>query len=191
MGRGERVGGNPPPGSANVAANESAPRFTRLGGRDQIFGGWHEIRPIKRCLCEPCSYHSILHGTPQSVLHPKLWFLATSPKFADSEGGGRLWGGPVQAGESSTTVGMPTHSNPLVAAALRRRSPVQMEQRDELLGQDARVHEPLRHQHVLTDQRKVRDDHGHRPEQSLEILRELRAAQISCHKSGFGAWDQG
>ena len=34
--------------------------------------------------CWLCSYHSILHGTPHSVLHPKLWFLATSPNFADS-----------------------------------------------------------------------------------------------------------
>ena len=33
-----------------------------------------------------CRYHSILHGTPQSVLHPKFWFLVTSPNFADSLG---------------------------------------------------------------------------------------------------------
>ena len=31
---------------------------------------------------------SILHGTPQSVLHRTFWFLATSPNFADLGGGG-------------------------------------------------------------------------------------------------------
>ena len=35
-----------PPESANLAANESLTRFTRLGGRDQNFGGWHKIKPI-------------------------------------------------------------------------------------------------------------------------------------------------
>ena len=44
---------NPPPESANLAANESASKlathFTQLGGRDQNFGGQHKIRPIMRC----------------------------------------------------------------------------------------------------------------------------------------------
>ena len=38
--------------------------------------------------CWLCRYHSILHGTPLSVLHPKFCFLATSPNFADPGGGG-------------------------------------------------------------------------------------------------------
>ena len=33
--------------------------------------------------CEPWRYPSILHGTPQSMLHPRFWFLATSPNFAN------------------------------------------------------------------------------------------------------------
>ena len=78
---------NPPPESAS----ESAARVTRLGGRDQNGGGWHKIRPIMRCWLR--SYHSSLHGTPQSVLHPKLWFLATSPNFADSLGPSPTRGG--------------------------------------------------------------------------------------------------
>ena len=49
----EERGPNPPPESANLAANESASEsatcFTRLGGRDQKFGGWHKIRPIMQC----------------------------------------------------------------------------------------------------------------------------------------------
>ena len=52
------------------------------------FGGWHKTKPIMRYWL--CGYHSILHGTPQSVLFPKFWFLATSPNFADSGGGGGL-----------------------------------------------------------------------------------------------------
>ena len=88
---------NLPPKSANLAANESASesaaRFAQLGGRDQNFGGWHKIKPIMRCSL--CSYHSILHGTPQSVLHPKIWFFGNFAEFrrlvgplADSGGGG-------------------------------------------------------------------------------------------------------
>ena len=84
----------PPPESANLAANESASesaaRLTRLGGQDQHCGGWHKTGPIKRCSL--CTYHSILHGTPQSVLHPKLWFLAPSPNYADSLGPSPTWG---------------------------------------------------------------------------------------------------
>ena len=40
---------NPPPGSANLAANESVTRFPRLGGRDQNYVGWHKVGPIQRC----------------------------------------------------------------------------------------------------------------------------------------------
>ena len=49
----------PPPDSANLAANESAARLTRLGERDQNFGGWHKIKPIMRCWL--CRCNSILH----------------------------------------------------------------------------------------------------------------------------------
>ena len=93
------VGATPAPESANLAANESAARFTRLGGRDQNFGGWHKIKPIMRCWL--CSYHFILHGTPQSVLHPKFWFLATSPNFADTLGPWPTQGGGGGCGWSA------------------------------------------------------------------------------------------
>ena len=43
--------------------------------------------------CSLCSYRSILHGTPQSMLHPNFWFLATLPDFADSLGPSPTWGG--------------------------------------------------------------------------------------------------
>ena len=39
-------------------------------------------------LCWLCRYHSILHGTPQSVLPPNFWLLATSPTRGG--GGGRI-----------------------------------------------------------------------------------------------------
>ena len=50
--------------------------------------------------CEPYNYHSILHGTPQSVLHPKFWLLATLLNVADSVGPSptRAGGGGVRGG---------------------------------------------------------------------------------------------
>ena len=45
--------------------------------------------------CSLCSYRSILHGTPQSMLHQNFWFLATSPNFADSLGPSPTGGGGV------------------------------------------------------------------------------------------------
>ena len=95
--------GNPPPESANLAANESASesatRFTRLGGRDQKFGGWHKMRPYMRCSCAgiiPFCMALLHQCCPQN-----FWFLATSLNFrrlvgpvADSGGGGGVaWEG--------------------------------------------------------------------------------------------------
>ena len=90
---------NPPPESANLAANESASesaaRFTRLGGREQNFGGWHNIRPMMRRWL--CRYHSSLHGTPHISAAPKILVFGNFAEFCrlvgpltDSGGGGGL-----------------------------------------------------------------------------------------------------
>ena len=55
----------PPPESANLAANESAAHFTRLRGRDQNFGGRHQIRPTMRWLAMEVSFHFAWHSSNQ------------------------------------------------------------------------------------------------------------------------------
>ena len=61
---------------------------------------------------------------------------------------------------------------------------------DELPGEGARVDETLGNQHDLANELKVRHHHGARPEQRLQVFRQLSPTRVAGGGEGGGGGRQ-